>query len=199
VKLDNVFAQIPPYKPKNPKTLQTQKPEETVRKIKDYECGKKQVRKLAGQECPVDKKYSDRLDKPDCCYATKSTKKAPLPKAKSPTEKDKTKAPTSKKKTPESNDVKKTDKTPNTNETKNAKKLLNLADHVVVFTGFRDKAFQDYIETLGGDVGSSITKKTTTLVYKNGGIQTKLNLARDRGNIEIIELSVFKSMISYNK
>ncbi|MDK1290146.1 BRCT domain-containing protein [Pseudoalteromonas umbrosa] len=53
---------------------------------------------------------------------------------------------------------------------------------VIVFTEFRDADLQDIIELEGGKVGSSVTKKTTTVVTLNPtGSTTKLKKARDMG------------------
>ena len=65
-------------------------------------------------------------------------------------------------------------------------------DHVIVFTGFRDKGLEAHIEDMGGIVDTAISKKTTILIYKtNVKSQTKLNKAREKGLI-IIELEKFK-------
>jgi uncharacterized protein YnzC (UPF0291/DUF896 family) len=34
-------------------------------------CGKLQILKQPGQACPIDRKFSDRVSKPNCCYKTK--------------------------------------------------------------------------------------------------------------------------------
>lgn len=56
----------------------------------------------------------------------------------------------------------------------------------VVFTGFRNKLLEDKIQELGGEISSSISKKTTLLVADNvDGSSTKLVKAKSLG-IEII-------------
>lgn len=57
-----------------------------------------------------------------------------------------------------------------------------LDGEVIVFTEFRDADLQDLIEQEGGQVGSSVTKKTTRVVTVNpNGGTTKLKKARDMG------------------
>jgi NAD-dependent DNA ligase len=41
--------------------------------------------------------------------------------------------------------------------------------HVVVFTGFRDKALEALIEQHGGKIGAGVTDKTTDLVMRETG------------------------------
>lgn len=55
-----------------------------------------------------------------------------------------------------------------------------LSGEVIVFTEFRDADLQDLIEQAGGQVGGSVTKKTTRVVTVNPeGTTTKLKKARD--------------------
>ncbi len=56
----------------------------------------------------------------------------------------------------------------------------------IVFTGFRDKTFESLIKSNGGNVGSSVSRKTTLLVMKNMDSNSgKARKARNNG-IDVI-------------
>lgn len=70
-----------------------------------------------------------------------------------------------------------------------------LSDKVCVFTGVRDKEFQELLESKGATISSSVTKKTTTLIVKDvNSTSSKVKKARDMG-IEIVEHLAFKESI----
>jgi len=50
----------------------------------------------------------------------------------------------------------------------NIKKGGKFKDQVIVFTGFRNKAWQTYIESEGGRVSSAVSGNTTLVVYNDG-------------------------------
>ena len=60
----------PKTKPKAEPKTKPKAEAKTKPKVPDYKCGKLQVMKH-DDKCPVDKKFSDRKEKPDCCYKTK--------------------------------------------------------------------------------------------------------------------------------
>jgi hypothetical protein len=185
----------------------------------EYTCGKLQVRKVSGL-CPDDKRYSDREKKPDCCYKTrlastitKPKQTVPKPTVPKPTVPKQTvpkptvPKPTVPKPTVPKPTVPKPTVPKSVSESSNISSIssnlssstANIAisniyggDHVIVFTGFRDKGLEAHIEDMGGIVDTAISKKTTILIYKtNVKSQTKLNKAREKGLI-IIELEKFK-------
>jgi hypothetical protein len=180
----------------------------------EYTCGKLQVRKVSGL-CPDDKRYSDREKKPDCCYKTrlastitKPKQTVPKPTVPKPTvPKQTVPKQTVPKQTVPKQTVPKQTVPKSVSESSNISSIssnlssstANIAisniyggDHVIVFTGFRDKGLEAHIEDMGGIVDTAISKKTTILIYKtNVKSQTKLNKAREKGLI-IIELEKFK-------
>jgi hypothetical protein len=176
----------------------------------EYTCGKLQVRKVSGL-CPDDKRYSDREKKPDCCYKTrlaskiaksKPTVSKPTVVSKPTLSKPTVSKPTLSKPTVSKPTVSKptvSKSVPEIISSNLSSSTANMAisniyggDHVIVFTGFRDKGLEAHIVDMGGIVNTAISKKTTILIYKtNVKSQTKLNKAREKGLI-IIELEKFK-------
>lgn len=78
----------------------------------------------------------------------------------------------------------------NNTENITAKKLL-FDEQQIVFTGFRNKSLQDYIEINGGKVTNTISKKVTILVTKDdNSISTKIDSARKLG-IQVLSLGNF--------
>lgn len=67
-----------------------------------------------------------------------------------------------------------------------------LKDQTIVFTGFRDKKLQEFIESEGGKVNTSVSKNTNLLVYDGKDIETnaKYIKATDLG-IEMITKQEF--------
>ena len=62
------------------------------------------------------------------------------------------------------------------------KKKLIFKDEKIVFTGFRDKELQDKIESLGGKVSTSVSSKTTLVIYAdNDKTSSKVKKAEDLG------------------
>jgi NAD-dependent DNA ligase len=80
-------------------------------------------------------------------------------------------------------------------EPKKVKRLSSkLGDEVVVFTGFRDKDLERAIKENGGDVGSSVSKKTTILLLKDKySGSSKAEKARGLG-IKLMEPNEFKTI-----
>jgi NAD-dependent DNA ligase len=67
----------------------------------------------------------------------------------------------------------------------------NFTGEVFVFTGFRNAELEVYIKKCGGTVGSSITKKTTTLIRKDTEESSgKIDKAKELG-VKIVTLSDF--------
>jgi hypothetical protein len=180
----------------------------------EYTCGKLQVRKVSGL-CPDDKRYSDREKKPDCCYKTRlastitkpkqtvpkpTVPKQTVPKQTVPKQtvpkptvpKPTVPKPTVPKSVSESSNLSSISSNLSSSTANIAISNIYGGDHVIVFTGFRDKGLEAHIEDMGGIVDTAISKKTTILIYKtNVKSQTKLNKAREKGLI-IIELEKFK-------
>lgn len=75
----------------------------------------------------------------------------------------------------------------------------SLADMVVVFTGVRDKAVEDFVTANGGKVGSGVNKKTTIVVTKSleGKATGKIKDAIDM-NIPVVTLEQFKQQINFS-
>lgn len=65
---------------------------------------------------------------------------------------------------------------------------------VVVFTGFRDKEAEAKIEDIGGRVATSVSGKTTLLVYKAGDTSSKLTKAEELG-IKTVTKEEFQEML----
>lgn len=61
----------------------------------------------------------------------------------------------------------------------------------VVFTGFRNKAWQDFIEAEGGKVSSSASKNTSLLVYKDGEESSAKYQTAKKLGIKTMSLSEF--------
>jgi NAD-dependent DNA ligase len=73
---------------------------------------------------------------------------------------------------------------------------LSFKDQVVVFTGFRNEAWEQLIKDAGGRVTTSISGKTTLVVAKDVHDKgAKLKSARDKG-ITIISKEEFEQRIS---
>lgn len=72
-----------------------------------------------------------------------------------------------------------------------------LASQVVVFTGFRNAALAKQIEVAGGEVGDTITKKTTILVAKDADKSTsKIKKAQENG-VKVYSVEQFKSAYAF--
>jgi NAD-dependent DNA ligase len=67
-------------------------------------------------------------------------------------------------------------------------KSTKMDAQVVVFTGFRDKDMEKFIEENGGSIGDTITKKTTILVTKDGAKTTSK-----------VDKAVLNGIVVYNK
>lgn len=81
---------------------------------------------------------------------------------------------------------------PTTTSPKQQNLFLNQA---VIFSGFRSKVFEDYIKSQGGRVVTSISSKTTLLIYKpskSGEKSGKVEEAEEK-NIKIMTLSEFEN------
>lgn len=66
----------------------------------------------------------------------------------------------------------------------------------IVFTGFRNADLEKKIESLGGEIGNSLSKKTTILVMKEKGSgSSKEKKAQDYG-VEVMTIEEFEEMIS---
>lgn len=63
---------------------------------------------------------------------------------------------------------------------------------VFVFTGFRSKILEEYIQENGGTIGTTISKKTTSVIRKDNEESTKVDKAKELG-INIINLSEFEN------
>jgi NAD-dependent DNA ligase len=77
----------------------------------------------------------------------------------------------------------------NPRPTKLVSKKLN--DQVVVFTGFRDANLQKRIIENGGQVGDSITKKTTILVCKDTSKSTTKIVKAEEVGIKVMDIETF--------
>jgi DNA ligase (NAD+) len=78
---------------------------------------------------------------------------------------------------------------------KNKKVVAKFAGAVLVFTGFRNKEWEQAVEAAGGKVSSAISGKTTLVVAADPDeSSTKLNKARDLG-IKIISKQEFAGML----
>ena len=76
-----------------------------------------------------------------------------------------------------------------------SKKSASFADQVIVFTGFRNKAWEAVIENGGGEVGATITKKTTLLVAKAPNENTgKIKDAKAKG-IPVMSIEEFEASL----
>jgi NAD-dependent DNA ligase len=80
-------------------------------------------------------------------------------------------------------------------EKPNKKAVAKFAGAVLVFTGFRNKEWEQAVEAAGGKVSSAISGKTTLVVAADPDeSSTKLNKARDLG-IKIISKQEFSGML----
>jgi NAD-dependent DNA ligase len=78
----------------------------------------------------------------------------------------------------------------------NKKAVAAFAGAVLVFTGFRNKEWEQAVEAAGGKVSSAISGKTTLVVAADPDeSSTKLNKARDLG-IKIISKQEFSGMLA---
>ena len=86
----------------------------------------------------------------------------------------------------------------NANFSKRNSKTPLLNDQIIVFTGFRDKLLDEFIEDNGGKTSATISKNTTMVIYKESNREkskTKIQQAITK-NIPLIELNDFK--LKYN-
>ena len=68
----------------------------------------------------------------------------------------------------------------------------SLSHLLVVFTGMRDKELEAEIESRGGKIGSSVSKKTTVVVAKDPSDETgKVKTAKELG-VEVLDFETFK-------
>lgn len=65
--------------------------------------------------------------------------------------------------------------------------------HIVVFSGFRDAQLVGWIESRGGKVDNSLTKRTTMLITKASmGASTKVARAQSQGGVDILTVDEFR-------
>lgn len=72
--------------------------------------------------------------------------------------------------------------------------------YTVVFTGVRDKAFEEALQAKGHIVASAVTKKTTHVIHANGvatTTSTKLIKAQEMG-VTLLSLSQAKTILGVN-
>lgn len=75
-------------------------------------------------------------------------------------------------------------------------RALDFTGQVIVFTGFRNKEWEQVIKDAGGTTGSGVTGKSTMVVTKDPDSDSKkLNDARDKG-INIVSIDDFQKMIA---
>jgi NAD-dependent DNA ligase len=68
----------------------------------------------------------------------------------------------------------------------------SLADLTVVFTGMRDKELEAEIESRGGKIGSSVSKKTSVVVAKDPSDETgKVKTAKELG-VKVVDFETFR-------
>lgn len=67
----------------------------------------------------------------------------------------------------------KSDKSENSQDTEDTKKIFE--NKIIVFTGFRDKELQKFVENNGGKMGTSVSSKTNLIVYSNKNESYKTN------------------------
>jgi DNA ligase (NAD+) len=68
----------------------------------------------------------------------------------------------------------------------------SLKDLLVVFTGMRDKELEAEIESRGGKIGSTVSKKTSVLVAKDPSDETgKVKTAREVG-VKVVDFETFR-------
>jgi NAD-dependent DNA ligase len=68
------------------------------------------------------------------------------------------------------------------------------SNKIFVFSGFRDKNLENQIETLGGKIGSTISKNTDYLVIKDMQVTVKITKAQELG-IKIITIDKLTKML----
>jgi NAD-dependent DNA ligase len=72
----------------------------------------------------------------------------------------------------------------------------SLAHLTVVFTGMRDKELEAEIESRGGKIGSSVSKKTSVVVAKDPSDETgKVKTAKELG-VKVVDFETFRKSIS---
>lgn len=81
---------------------------------------------------------------------------------------------------------------PNSKESQTNTQSSVFKDQIVVFTGFRSKPLEEFIQNNGGTVTTSISKKTTLVIRKDDEESTKVDKARML-NIPIENLSVIEN------
>jgi DNA ligase (NAD+) len=84
----------------------------------------------------------------------------------------------------------------NENSVAKKAKLMRFENQHIVFTGFRNKEWQDIIEAEGGHVATAVSKKTTLVVAKDPSLTSgKLASARANG-IPVIGIDEFQTKIT---
>ena len=74
----------------------------------------------------------------------------------------------------------------------------SLANLLVVFTGMRDKELEAEIESRGGKIGSSVSKKTTVVVAKDPSDETgKVKTAKELG-VKVLDFESFRKALVTN-
>ena len=73
----------------------------------------------------------------------------------------------------------------------------DFAGAVIVFTGFRNKQWEKYIEEQGGKVSTSVSKNTTLLVYKDGDSTSRKYLTAKKLRIEMISQTEFAQKFGF--
>lgn len=72
----------------------------------------------------------------------------------------------------------------------------NMSNEVVVFTGFRDQELLEKTENLGGKVATSMSKKTTVLVYKHySDTSVKIKQAQEM-NIKLMDAQAYTKYLN---
>ena len=70
-----------------------------------------------------------------------------------------------------------------------------MKNKIIVFTGFRDEDLEKKIKSLGGEVTSTVNKKTTHLVFKSlEKTSKKIKEAKDMKTISVLQLDEFKKL-----
>lgn len=76
--------------------------------------------------------------------------------------------------------------------TKSVSTNSSLKDLVVVFTGMRDKELEEVIESRGGKISSTVSKKTSVVVAKDPSDESgKVKTAKELG-VEVIDFDTFR-------
>jgi DNA ligase (NAD+) len=76
------------------------------------------------------------------------------------------------------------------------KKTSELAELNVVFTGFRDKEFQERLERSGAKVGSSVSKKTTHVLTAEPNSQSSKAIKARQLGIKTLSIDEFKDLFN---